>query len=519
MLAKFRQLNSDKKNLLLLTGAALLLAIAGLDNVPLRDFDEGYYATTGQDTYLRGDWRFPTYLGQPFLSKPPLIAWLLMASYHLLGINEFSSRLPLALISALTVPLLYLVGREIFSSSKAALWSGAILLTFLPTARLGRLTMLDGVINTFLLWSLFCLLKGRKNPRWLGGIGIGLGLIALSKGLIVLVLGGLLGILALWLGEWKIFQRWQLWLGLAIGFTPVVWWYGLQFAQYGEIFWQVHFEFHSFERVTKQLEGNTGPPWYYLLEMAKYTAPWLFFLVPGGVMTVKHWREDWGKTAITLGFGFLVIVSAMGTKLPWYMLPCYPFFALMGGYYVADLQSRNRYPKLIGYLLAFTAIVALAGGLYAGFSEQRPVIIVMGLVLFVGVGWSAKQYLQNSPRFAKTLVVGLYVTLLFLFSTPLWNWEVNEAFAVKPVGELIKTTTLIKTPVYTSFAYSRPSLDFYGDRQVIAVDDGRLRELAQEGNYLLLDPVAQERLALQDLQWRGQAGDFTLFFSPPITDR
>ncbi len=58
----------------------------------------------------------------------------------------------------------------------------------------------------------------------------------------------------------------------------------------------------------------------------------------------------------------------------------------------------------------------------------------MGLVLFVGIGWSAKQYLGNSPRFAKTLVMGLYVTLLFLMTTPLWNWEVNEAFAVRPVG-------------------------------------------------------------------------------------
>ncbi len=79
-------------------------------------------------------------------------------------------------------------------------------------------------------------------------------------------------------------------------------------------------------------------------------------------MTVKHWREDWAKVVIILGFGFLAIVSAMGTKLPWYMLPCYPFFALMGGYYLADLQSRKRYPKLIGYLLALTAVVALVGG-------------------------------------------------------------------------------------------------------------------------------------------------------------
>ncbi|MBE9239776.1 ArnT family glycosyltransferase [Synechocystis salina] len=512
----FPALNDDRKYLLLLTAAALVLAIAGLGNVALRDFDEGYYATTAQDTYLRGDWRFPTYLGQPFLSKPPLITWLVMGSYHLLGISEFSSRLPLALGSALAVPLLYLVGKEIFSTPKAALWSSSVLLTLLPTARLGRLTMLDGVINTCLLWSLFCLLKGRKQPHWLAGMGIGLGLIALAKGLLVLALTMLLGILILWLGAGEIFKRWQFWLGLAIGFAPVLWWYQLQFAQYGETFWQIHFEFHSFNRVTQELEGNTGPPWYYLLEIAKYTAPWLFFLVPAMVMTIKQWRQDWAKVAIIFGFGFLAIISAMGTKLPWYVLPCYPFFALMGGHYLADLQNRQRYPLLIGYLLAFTAGVGLVGGLYAGFTERRPVIIIMGLVLFVGVGWSARQYLNHSAKFVKTLVVSLYVTLLFLFSSPLWNWEVNEAFAVKPVGELIKQAAPVSTPVYTSFAYSRPSLDFYGDRQVIAMNDDQLRAMAKEGNYLLLDPEAQTRLGLPGLQQRGQAGKFSLFFSPKV---
>lgn len=301
-----------------------------------------------------------------------------------------------------------------------------------------------------------------------------------------------------------------------IGFAPVLWWYQLQFAEYGETFWQIHFEFHSFERVTQELEGNTGPPWYYLLEIVKYTAPWLFFLIPAAVMTVQQWRQDWAKVAITFGFGFLLIISAMGTKLPWYVLPCYPFFALMGGYYLADLEGRPRYPRLIGYLLALTAVVGLVGGLYAGFIEQKPVIIIMGLVLFVGVGWSAKQYLHSSPKFAKTLVMGLYVTLLFLFSSPLWNWEVNEAFAVKPVGRLIKQSTPVNTLIYTSFAYSRPSLDFYGDRQVIAVDDDQLRTKAKEGNYLLLDQNAQGRLALANLQKRGQTREFTLFFSPTV---
>ena len=516
---KFSALTPDHKNIAFLTLAALVLALIGLGNVPLRDFDEGYYATVAQDTFLRGDWRFPTYHGQGFLLKPPLIVWLMSLSYWLLGIGEFSTRLPMALLSAIAVPLLYGIGREVFRERKAALYSALILLTLLPMARLGRLAMLDGMINTFLLWSLLCFLKGRKNPRWLIGLGFGLGAIALCKGVIVLVLGGLLGLAGLWMGEWRLLKRWQLWLGLVLGFAPVVWWYGLQGANYGDVFWQIHFQSQSFDRLATAVEGNTGQIWFYLGEIGKYTVPWLFFFVPAVWVTVQHWREDWAKVSISLGLGFLAIVSVMTTKLPWYLLPSYPFLALMGGYYLADLSAKKRYPPLIGYLLGLTTLFVFIAGIYLGFSEKQAVITAIAIVLSSGLGYATGQYFRASPRFMGAIVAGLYGGLVLLMLSPLWNWEVNEAFPVLPIGNLVKQNTPVKTIIYTSFAYSRPSLDFYGDRQVLAENDDRLRELAQQGNYLLLDSAATERLALQDLQWRGQAGEFTLFFSPAVSVR
>ena len=470
---KLPALTPDVRNIAILTAAALLLGLVGLGNVPLRDFDEGYYATVAQDTYLRGDWRFPTYHGQGFLLKPPLIVWLISLSYSLFGINEFSTRLPMALLSAIAVPL----------------------------------AMLDGMINSFLLWSLLCLLKGRQQPRWLMGIGFGLGAIALCKGVIVLVLGGLLAIAGLWIGEGKLLKRWQLWLGLGLGFAPVVWWYGLQGAHYGAVFWQIHFQSQSFDRLATAVEGNSGPVWFYLGEIAKYTAPWLFFLVPAVVLTVKQWREDWAKVAICLGLGFLAIVSAMTTKLPWYLLPSYPFLALMGGYYLADLQARKRYPKLIGCLLTLTTGLVFIAGIYLGFSEKQAVITAIAIVLSSGLGYATRQYFHASPRFMDAIVAGLYGGLLLLMISPLWNWEVNEAFPVLPVGELLKQNTPVKTIIYTSFAYSRPSLDFYGDRQVLAENDDRLRELARQGNFLLLDAAAQERAGVDLGQLLAHADD------------
>jgi hypothetical protein len=164
-------------------------------------------------------------------------------------------------------------------------------------------------------------------------------------------------------------------------------------------------------------------------------------------------------------------------------------------------------------------VFVLIAGIYLGFSEQQGGITAIAIVLAGGLAYGTWQYFRASPRFVGGMVGGLYGGLLILMISPLWNWEVNEAFAVPPVGELIKQNTPVKTVIYTAFAYSRPSLDFYGDRPVLAENDDRLRELANQGNYLLLDAAAQERLALQDLQWRGQAGEFTLFFSPAVSVR
>ncbi|MGL5035107.1 MAG: ArnT family glycosyltransferase, partial [Microcystaceae cyanobacterium] len=170
--------------LILLAIASLFLWLINLGKLPLRDWDEGYYGTVSQDMFNHQEWLFPTYQGQPFWLKPPLIFWLMHLSYNAFGINEWSSRLPTAIITALGVPLIYLIGRQLYRNNLTAILSASVYLTLLPVVRLGRLAMLDGMINTFFLIAIFSLLKGLKSARWLIGVGIGLGLVALSKGVL-----------------------------------------------------------------------------------------------------------------------------------------------------------------------------------------------------------------------------------------------------------------------------------------------------------------------------------------------
>lgn len=507
--------SSDGLILFSLTGGAIVLGLLGLGDLALRDWDEGYYGTVARDIVQRDNWLFPTYLGEPFLLKPPLILWLLALAYRGGGIDEFSSRWPCAILSALAVPLLYGVGREIFSSPAPARYSSLTYLTLLPVARHGRLAMIDGTIDSLLLLAIWAGLRSRKSPPWAIGVGVSLGAIALAKGVIVLALGAILLIFWVWDRQGKISCNPYLWLGLIIGMSPVLAWYGIQIAHYGSEFIDTHFKSQGFDRLATSVEGNRGSPVYYLFEILKYSAPWLFFLPSGMGLAWQNRRETSGKLILSFFTLYLLLISLMGTKLPWYVMPVYPFFALAVGMALAQLQAACRpYPKYIALLLGLCAAIALVGLAY--FWRRGEVILVgMAGVLAATMAIAAWLFWQRQARFIAVTVGGLYLSLALFFLSSEWIWELNESFAVKPVGQLVRSQVPPQIKVYISFPYGRPSLDFYSGRRVMEADISRLQELSTRPNYFLLDAPALAALSLPPHRILGKAGDFTLIQTQP----
>ena len=77
-----------------------LLALWLLATIALRPLllpDEGRYAGVAFEM-LHGDLLVPTLDGLPFFHKPPLLYWLDLAAYALLGANQFSARVGPALL-------------------------------------------------------------------------------------------------------------------------------------------------------------------------------------------------------------------------------------------------------------------------------------------------------------------------------------------------------------------------------------------------------------------------------------
>lgn len=489
---------------------AIALYSLNLGGLPLRDWDEGTYATVARAMYRSGDWLYPTINGSPYLNKPPLLEWLIASSYTLAGVSELTTRLPAALLSASSIPLLYLVGRQVFPQHLPALFSALVYLTLIPVVRHGRLAMRDGIVVTFLLLLLLCLLKARRDRRWALGVGIAFGLMGLTKAILALLLGAIALFFLALEGQLPLLTSSYLWSGMALGCAPVIVWYGAQWHHYGIEFFQVHLLSQSFSRVWRSVDNNTGPPWYYLLELLKYTAPWLLFLPNGLFLAWQKRHQTWSHLALVGIVVYLGLISLMSTKLPWYIMPIYPFLALVIGAQLDQFWQRGPYPRAIAILFSVLALVSLVGGAYLSWSDSQPVLLPMGITLAITLGWTAWWMLQKNRRFVIVLISGCYLVLTIFMGSRLWIWELNEAFSVKPVATLIQTQTPPSTPVYMAFPYSRPSLNFYSDRPVIPASPPELQQAWTNGAYLLLDNVTLTALQLPAPQQLGTAEGFIL---------
>ncbi|MBD2528769.1 glycosyltransferase family 39 protein [Nostoc flagelliforme FACHB-838] len=494
---------------------SLVLWLMFLGNSPLRDWDEGTVAQVAREIWRAPlgsmHWLYPTLAGEPYHNKPPLMHLLVAWTYSIGGVNEWTTRLPGAVLTALGVPLLYLVGCSLFKESLSALFAALVYLTMLPVLRHGRLAMLDGTTITFFLLLLFCLLKARQNPRYALGVGFCLGLITLTKGMIVLPLGAIACLFLIADRQFALLKSPYLLVGIFLGIAPAIAWFTAQLQHYGENFFQVNFQAQTFNRLTESVEGHNGPPWYYLIEIIKYSFPWLLFLPGGFYLAWKKRHTSWSRLIIIGTIVYLGTISLMRTKLPWYVMPVYPFLALAIGAKLSEIWQYGHFKlRSLRIFLAIIAIAGLGGCVYFILAKKEPVLIVLSILLAISMSIAAWLIKQRDRNFIPVLFSGMYLVLALLMSSQSWIWELNEAFPVKPVAELIRANVSPGTQIYTSFAYNRPSLDFYSDCKVTAATVPILQQMLSNKSYLLLDNGALQQINLTGGKILGSAKGFTL---------
>ncbi|MGD1875510.1 MAG: ArnT family glycosyltransferase [Mastigocoleus sp.] len=499
--------------------AATFIFTINLGELPLRDWDEGTVAQVAREIFRAPfgshTWLYPTLGGEPYYNKPPLMHILISWIYRFAGINEWTSRVPGAFLTALSVPLLYAIAREIYARRSEALYSALIYLTMLPVVRHGRLAMLDGAVLCFFMVMVVCLLRSRRDLRYCLGVGIGFGLICLTKGMLAILLGTVAFAFLLWDTPRLLTSKWM-WFAMFLGSLPILLWYYLQITRYGNSFIDEGLLRQSFNRISESVENHRQPLWYYPLEIIKYTSPWLIFIPSGLRYTWENRNSSWARFVLSWFSVYLIAISLMSTKLPWYIFPIYPSIALACGARLAQVENLpllTSYPRHWTIGLAFLAVGGVGGALFYIFGNEVQISLAFILAAFALSAILTINLLRIGDRkFFWVLLWGTYVSLVLLMKSNYWNWELNEAYPVKPVAAMIQTFVPNSQIIYTSSKNHRPSLDFYSDRKIIPKSLQQIQSLWEKEirPYFLLEEPDFKQLNLKSLEVLGSSSSSNL---------
>ncbi|MCX7595204.1 MAG: phospholipid carrier-dependent glycosyltransferase, partial [Fischerella sp.] len=307
-----------------------------------------------------------------------------------------------------------------------------------------------------------------------------------------------------------------MWIGMLIGMIPVAIWYSAQWWEYGQTFTNVGVVSQSLRRIWTPVEENSGPPWYYLLEILKYTWPWLLFLPSSLRLSWQNRNFSWAKLVLVWMVVYLIAISLMRTKLPWYVFPIYPSLALTIGAKLGEMENLpllSSYPRPWVVILTILAVVAVGGSIYFSWgSASKSDLQLTFAAVAATMALAAILAERGDIQFLRVLFWGSYISLLLLMKSNYWVWELGERYPVKPVAAMIQQETPPGTKIYTSNPENRPSLNFYSDRNIVSASKKELQYYwrYKEQPYFLLDESTFNNLQLDSAKLLDQAEGWKL---------
>ncbi|MGE5212642.1 MAG: ArnT family glycosyltransferase [Nitrospirota bacterium] len=156
-----------------------------------------------------GNYIVPQVGGNPYYRKPPLVNWLVAASFKLFGLrNEWTARLPSAL-SVLAVAIAFVTVARASLGLLGSVLAAMIWLTNIGIIEKGRLIEIEGLYVSLcglamIFWLSFFLQKKSPWLIWIpASVFLGLGLLAKGPTYLVFFYAIVLAVLAAW-KEWRI---------------------------------------------------------------------------------------------------------------------------------------------------------------------------------------------------------------------------------------------------------------------------------------------------------------------------
>jgi len=358
-------------------GAALAVVVAvvtlsGVWAASLQGCDEAYYAQMARAMLETGDWVVPRYDGVAPLDKPPLLMWLVAASFRAFGVGDLQARLPALAVGA-ALPFALWAGLP--GAPEFRFTAAATLATLLLYVQLQHAVMTDLLAFAGLVAFALSLLRAGQGGRWGWLAGLGLGVAALAKGALValLVVASLPYTV---LHRKEVLQAGFL-LRVLPGLSPALAWYAYMWQEFGWRFTEVHFGVFLVRLATQGIASDSplGPAFYLASALWRFL-PWWPLLPAAVAAGWSHARS--GDRAARWSVGFLAVyflgITAMRTKADHYALPlALPVALLVATWATADAREGRPDRWSAAACLGFGGVLGVAGVLVAAGLVPAPV--------------------------------------------------------------------------------------------------------------------------------------------------
>jgi 4-amino-4-deoxy-L-arabinose transferase-like glycosyltransferase len=478
---------------------AAALTLPALGSTSLWDIDEGLNAEAAREMFESGDYVVPNFNFKPRTAKPPLLYWLQAAAYNALGVSEFAARVPSAIAAVLVGLLTYRLGRRMFSPVTGLL-AALILLSNVEMTVLSQAATPDAVLLLCLVLTMTLFWEGYAagGGRWLWITGFGCGLAALAKGPIGLFMPfAIVSYFLLAQRELRRLWDWRSLGGVALTIVIAGPWYALVGAQTHGAFLRSFWRNDNVGRFLSSMEGHSGPFWYYLVSLALGLTPWCIFLIPAIWHSVKSISSrpesslpdfsegDTNRAAIRFlicwSVVYLGFFSLAQTKLPNYILPVFPPFALLMAHFLerwrlGRAEVPNWFITASLCLLMIIGVGTAVGGLIAGgavlprwhgriIDGMAPWALV-GAIPIAGavLAWHFLRCQRRAAMLA-TVSIAAVVFLGLVVAGPMHLVDAQKA--TKPLVAMAGACRPTDEVRVASFCYFQPSLVFYCRREVV----------------------------------------------------
>jgi 4-amino-4-deoxy-L-arabinose transferase-like glycosyltransferase len=468
----------DNRWLILLLVLAALALGWDLGGGRLLDPDEGRNAEVAREMATTHDYLVPHLNGLPYLDKPVLYFAAAAAAMQLLGPSELAGRLPAYLATLATIALVVWFARRRYGADAG--WLAGVALATMPMVlAYARTTIFDSTLSLFTTAAVIAFAEDRAVLAWaaIGAGGLTKGPIAILIPLAVVVPHAVLTGRPL-----KSLVPWRGVLVFAVVAFP--WFLAVtaripQFPYYA-------FVRETFQRFTTTSFHRTAPFWYFFPIIPVAAFPWIIPALSrlGGGRVRWVWEarrvNTLAQDALLLGcwmVGPLVFFTLNQSKLPQYVLPLMPAFAL------AAARHLTREMPAIGWkvYVGFAAVLA-AGLLFLPVllpsripltAAERASIPGVGLALAVVLVGAAAVVALGAWRRQRSLVAAGYaaaVIALPLVTAPLMRAVGEDRSAAALADSVHGKGVVLAIAVYP------PSLPFYL-RSQIQVATANAREL------------------------------------------